>query len=105
MVERLLRKFQLDSPNHLPESMAVQLHDRSTGRHPAMAGGIQRHQATRVIGRHESGEVITVLDRRKFASTTEIPNRLSGPEILDFSKEVKKEKEEIDVKSLELFTL
>ena len=34
------------------------------------------------IGRHESGEILTVLDRRKFESTTEIPNRMSGPKIL-----------------------
>ena len=37
---------------------------------------------TEFIGRHEPGKILTVLERRKFESTTEIPNRMSGPKNL-----------------------
>ena len=62
--------------------MAVQFNDRSACRHSTMAGGIQHHQAARIIGRQEPREILTVLDRWKNDSTTEIPNRMSGPKIL-----------------------
>lgn len=39
-------------------------------------------QAAWIIGRHEPGEILTVLDRRKIDSTTEIPNNMSGSKIL-----------------------
>jgi hypothetical protein len=47
-----------------------------------MAEGIQHGPAARLIRRHEPGEILAVLERSKFESTTRNPNRLSGPEIL-----------------------
>jgi hypothetical protein len=47
-----------------------------------MAGGIQNNQAAWIAGRHEPGIIITAMDRRKYQSTTENPNSLTGPEIL-----------------------
>lgn len=39
------------------------------------------HRAAWILGRYESRTVLTAMGGRKYESTTEIPNRLSGPEI------------------------
>ena len=46
-----------------------------------LAREIQHDQAARIAGRHEPGTVSTAMDGRKNDSTTEIPNKMSGPKV------------------------
>ena len=62
MAERPLRKLQLDFQDHLSESLAVQLIDRSPGGHSAMAAGTQHDQAPRLVGWNEPRKVLATMD-------------------------------------------
>ena len=61
--------------------MAVQLYDGGSSGDQSMARRIQYDQVAWLAARQESGAIIAAMEWRKNESTTEIPNKLSGPEI------------------------
>ena len=83
VAKRLLRELQFDHSHDLFGSMAVRLADRSSCGDQSLAGGIQHDQAAWIAGRYESKTMLTAMVRRKYDSTTEIPNSVSGPKISD----------------------
>lgn len=85
--------------------MAVESNDRRACRHSAMAGGIQDHQAARIIGGRESGEIPAELDRWESELTTEVPNNLTGPKILGLSNHLEEIPHSKQTKALGMSTL